>query len=71
MTEIYQDEKGEWRFRVKGKNGEIVATGEGYSRPADAERGLATLRRILRDTNGDLPTVVPFKPGEDTLTVGP
>lgn len=69
MTEIYQDENGEWRFRVKGKNGEIVATGEGYTTPTDAERGLATLRRILRDTNGDLPRRV--KPGEDNLVVGP
>lgn len=69
MTEIYQDEEGQWRFRVKGTNGEIVATGEGYTRPADAERGLSALRRILRDTNGDLPRIV--KPGEDPLTVGP
>jgi uncharacterized protein YegP (UPF0339 family) len=58
MTEIFQDENGEWRFRVRGKNNEIVATGEGYTRPQDAERGLATLRRILRDTNGDLPVMI-------------
>ena len=58
MTEIFQDDEGGWRFRVKGKNGEIVAWGESYTRPEDAERGLATLRRILRDTNGDLPTII-------------
>lgn len=55
MTEIYQDKAGEWRFRVKGKNGEIVAQGEGHPTPGEAERALARLRRILRDTNGDLP----------------
>lgn len=59
MTEIFEDEKGEWRFRVKGKNGEPIVTSEGYTTPGDAERGLATLRRVLRDTNGDLPKRVP------------
>jgi uncharacterized protein YegP (UPF0339 family) len=56
--EIFRDQAGEWRFRVRGGNGETVATGEGHGSPADAERSLATLRRILRDTNGDLPTRV-------------
>lgn len=59
MTEIFKDANGEWRFRVKGRNGEIVATSEGYTSEGHAERGLAGLRRILRDTNGDLPKVVP------------
>lgn len=56
--EIFPDAKGEWRFRVKGGNGEIVATGEGHGTPRDAERSLVTLRRILRDTNGDQPVRV-------------
>lgn len=47
MTEIFQDEAGGWRFRVKGRNGEIVATSESYTRALDAERGLKTLTRIL------------------------
>ena len=58
MTEIFRDERGEWRFRVKGNNHEIVATSEGYTRQADAERGLATLRRILAATADDAPRVV-------------
>lgn len=28
--EVYQDARGEFRFRLKAGNGEIVATGEGY-----------------------------------------
>lgn len=55
IPEIFQDEAGEWRFRVKGKNGEIIATGEGHPDPSKAERSLAALRRVLRDTNGDVP----------------
>lgn len=49
MIEIYQDQAGEWRFRVKGKNGEIVAQGEGYTTKHDAMRGYETLVRIVTD----------------------
>ena len=28
--EIYQDKAGEYRFRLKATNGQIIATGEGY-----------------------------------------
>ena len=28
--EVYKDKAGEFRFRLKAKNGEIIATGEGY-----------------------------------------
>jgi len=34
--EIFKDNKGEYRFRLKGRNGEIVATGESY--PTKAPR---------------------------------
>lgn len=38
-TEIYEDSSGEWRWRRKARNGEIIATsGEGYTRKDDAER---------------------------------
>lgn len=49
MVEVYQDAKGEWRFRVKGANGEIVAVSEGYTRKDDAKRGYYTMRSIVRD----------------------
>lgn len=55
MTEIFRDEKGDWRFRIKGLNGEIVATSEGYTRPTDAARGLRDLRLILSKTEGEEP----------------
>jgi uncharacterized protein YegP (UPF0339 family) len=34
-VEIYQGPDG-WRFRIKARNGEIVATGEAYVRRIDA-----------------------------------
>lgn len=47
MIQIYRDIAGGWRFRVKGGNGEIVAQGEAYTRKADAQRGVDTLRRLV------------------------
>ena len=36
--EFYENEAGEWRWRAKAKNGEIVATGEAHTRARDAKR---------------------------------
>lgn len=47
MIEFYQDEQGGWRFRVKGRNGEIVAGSEPYASEANAKRGVDDLRAIL------------------------
>ena len=47
MIEMWKDEAGEWRFTVKGRNGEIIVTSEGYTRARDAMRGLNTLTKIL------------------------
>lgn len=58
MTEIFRDKDGGWRFRVIGRNGEIIAASEAYTRPADAKRGLDALRAILAATAGQEPRVV-------------
>ena len=43
--ELYQDKAGEFRFRLKARNGEIIATSEGY-KPKDAcENGIDSVRR--------------------------
>ncbi len=42
---IYKDGKGEWRWRLKARNGRIVAdSGEGYKRKAGAEKGINAIR---------------------------
>lgn len=33
--EIYQDENGEWRWRLKSGNHEIIASGESYKNKQD------------------------------------
>ena len=35
-VEVYRDDSGEWRWRRVADNGEIVATGEAYTRKHDA-----------------------------------
>lgn len=49
--EVYQDDAGEWRWRIRAANGEIIAdSAEGYVNRADAEHGLALVVAIEADT---------------------
>jgi uncharacterized protein len=51
--ELYEDVAGEWRWRLRGANGEPMAdSGEGYTRKEDARRALATLQASV--ISGDL-----------------
>ncbi len=43
--EIYEDAKGEFRFRLKAGNGEVVASGEGYASKDGAIRGTEAVQR--------------------------
>jgi uncharacterized protein YegP (UPF0339 family) len=46
--QIYQDTRGEWRWRAVADNGRIVADGaEGYDSKANAERAALTLQTGL------------------------
>jgi len=38
-VEFYEDVAGEWRFRVRAANGQIVADSESYRDEHDARRG--------------------------------
>ena len=41
-AEVYRDDNGEWRWRVKAGNHETVASGEGYHDKRDALAMLAS-----------------------------
>ena len=41
--EIYTDKAGEFRFRLKARNGEIIATSEGYKTMASCKNGIASV----------------------------
>ena len=47
--EVYTDKAGEFRFRLKAKNGEIIATSEGYKAKASAMNGIASIGRNAPD----------------------
>jgi hypothetical protein len=42
--ELYQDKGGEYRFRLKAGNGEIVLVSEGYKQKGSAENGIDSVR---------------------------
>src|SRR6056297_2962345 len=42
--ELYQDKAGEYRFRLKAGNGEIILASEGYKQKASAENGIESVR---------------------------
>ena len=43
--EVYEDKGGEFRFRLKARNGEIIATSEGYTTKASCENGIASVQK--------------------------
>jgi len=43
--EIYVDKAGEFRFRLKATNGQIIATGEGYKAKAGCLNGVESIRK--------------------------
>ena len=47
--EVYVDKAGEFRFRLKAKNGEIIATGEGYKALAGCKNGIESIRKNAPD----------------------
>lgn len=42
--EVYQDSRGEHRFRLKAPNGEIILTGEGYSSKTGCMNGIESVK---------------------------
>ena len=43
--EMYQDKAGEYRFRLKARNGEIIAVSEGYTAEASCLNGIESVRK--------------------------
>ena len=43
--EVYNDKKGEFRFRLKATNGEIIATSEGYKTNASCMNGISSVKK--------------------------
>ena len=47
--EIYTDKSGEFRFRLKATNGQIIAVGEGYKSKKSVDNGIASVKQNVVD----------------------
>jgi len=51
--ELYKSSNGEYRFRLKAGNGEIIATSEGYASKASAKNGIESVKSNAADAPVD------------------
>ncbi|NEA35528.1 YegP family protein [Streptomyces sp. SID13031] len=52
--ELYEDKSGEYRFRLKAGNGEVIATGsESYKTKAAALNGIESIKKNAGDAKVD------------------
>ena len=47
--EVYEDNSGEYRFRLKARNGEVIASSEGYKAKASCLNGVESVRKNAPD----------------------
>lgn len=47
--EIYADKAGEFRFRLKATNGQVIAVSEGYTTLASCENGVESVKKNAPD----------------------
>lgn len=47
--ELYEDKSGQFRFRLKARNGQIIAVSEGYASKAGCLGGIDSVKRNAAD----------------------
>jgi uncharacterized protein YegP (UPF0339 family) len=47
MFEIYKDTADEWRWRLKARNGKVIAVSEGYTSKAGCLNGVRSVQSTL------------------------
>ena len=47
--EVFKDRKGEWRFRLRARNGKIIAVGESYVSRRNAILGIESIQDCVPD----------------------
>lgn len=47
--ELYKDKAGEFRFRLRARNGQIILASEGYKAKASALNGIESVRKNSQD----------------------
>ena len=51
--ELYKDKKGQFRFRLKASNGQVIATGEAYTTKRSALNGINSIKKNAADAAVD------------------
>ncbi|WP_406660965.1 YegP family protein [Methanolobus sp. ZRKC3] len=59
--EVFTDKSGKFRFRLKAKNGEIIATSQGYTSKAGCMKGIDSVRE-----NAPVADVIEVQEAQDT-----
>ncbi len=49
--EIYKDKRGEFRFRLKAANGQIILASEGYKAKTGCKNGIESVRKNSADNS--------------------
>lgn len=49
--EVYTDKAGEFRFRLKATNGQVIATSEGYTTKAGCLNGVESVKKNAPDAD--------------------
>lgn len=52
--EMYMDKAGEFRFRLRARNGEIIAASEGYKAKAGCKNGIDSVRENAPDAEVEI-----------------
>ena len=47
--EVYQDKKGDYRFRLKASNGQIIASGQPYKTKESCLHGIESVKKNAAD----------------------
>ncbi|MGD2132949.1 MAG: YegP family protein [Maricaulaceae bacterium] len=60
--EVYKDKRGEFRFRLKATNGQIILASEGYKTKASCTNGIASVRKNAKKSRFEVKTKKSGKP---------
>jgi uncharacterized protein YegP (UPF0339 family) len=52
--ELFQDKAGQFRFRLKARNGQVIAVSEGYTTKASCENGIASVRKNAPEAENEV-----------------
>jgi hypothetical protein len=49
--EVYSDNSGKFRFRLKASNGEVIASGQGYNSKESCLKGIESVKKNAAESS--------------------